>query len=180
MDVNLPAHIDDLLRGDAEQFHREIRNALRKTTQEAAQIALKEIEDRYNIGGENPGQIRPDVSNADALETTITASGSPIPLIDLNAVQNARGVQFFVTRAKASFLRGGFIQTMASGHTEVFKRTGFYRVMTSGRYRGRIRETIKTVRTISIAEMFSSRGVIDATESFFDERYAEILENSLN
>jgi hypothetical protein len=91
------------------------------------------------------------------------------------------GVTVMVRKGKRVLVKGreplsaGFVAEMQSGHIGIFQRTGIFRPMKRGRYKGKVRETIKEAVTLSLPEMFKGRRILPQINEFIRTKLPDML-----
>lgn len=162
----------------AEAYRKATLRALKRVSRSAETFANREIRATYNL---KRSQVDPYLSSrvvsTSKLQAALNIRGTRLPLMLFTPRQTSRGVYVTVKRGSPRHVKSAFIAQMASGHRGVFKRTGERRRMMRGRYKGLMREPIKELRTISLAEMFSNREVAHKIERFFRDKFPEVLQH---
>lgn len=133
------------------------RWALSRTKVTVRKEASQAIRKQYRIkAGDLAEHLFARGPYRDRLEVSIGARGNPIGLVRFSGRQTKRGATFQVRRDRPrQRLRHGFVATMASGHTGIFTRTGQFRVMRRGNYRGKRREVIEERFSLSAPAAFN-------------------------
>ncbi len=98
-----------------------------------------------------------------------------VSLVQYQVRQTRTGVKTEVIRGKSETLRHAFIATMPSGHKGVFQRTGQKKIATRGRYKGRMRETIKELYGPSLPKVFGNSILVEKLQKFIGEKIVQQL-----
>lgn len=136
------------------------RTFLSKEVRKELKIKAKPVRDAVRIKKASPN------ASLRNIQGIVEVSGKPIPLIEFGARErNVRkdgkvykGVSVRV-KDRRKVVRGGFLATMKSGRTGIFKRKGKSRLP--------IRELFST----SITDILRNEGFLDRIAKFVDERF---------
>lgn len=158
-----------------------ITRALNKTAITARADAARNIRDAgYGIKVSSvKGAISIRRATNQELKAIVTATGSPIPLINYGARQTSKGVSVNVKNGR-KVIAHAFIATMASGHKGVFARQGktHKKVMRRGRtYWSGL--PVKELFGPSIPTAFANGAVQDAVKTAIEERFPVVLRQEL-
>lgn len=113
--------------------------------------AKRDIRAEYNIPA---GRIGKDLS-ATEFPSSVRLKGrfKGIGLINFAARQTLKGVTYSIFRGRRGLLDGAFIATLPGGNVQVMERSGAKRLMTRGRYVGKLRQPIHTQYGPTAAQM---------------------------
>lgn len=158
-----------------------ITRALNKTAITARADAARNIRDAgYGIKVSSvKGAISIRRATNQDLKAIVTATGSPIPLINYGARQTSKGVSVNVKNGR-KVIAHAFIATMASGHQGVFARQGktHKKVMRRGRtYWSGL--PVKELFGPSIPTAFANGAVQDAVKTAIEQRFPVVLRQEL-
>ena len=143
------------LQNLATAFPRAGASALNKMATQAKTEASRRVRARYNIKKSDlDSNFKMKRANINHLESSVTASGKRLPLIDFGARQRKVGVSVMVIRGQRKVVAHAFITTMRSGHEGVFRRTGKERL------------PIQELVSLSVPKMFGSRNIMAAMKDF--------------
>lgn len=114
------------LAGIPKAMPRVISRAINRTISPAKTAVSRGIRQEVNIkAGDLNKKIKVEKATFGKWEGRIKLSTKRIPLEDFGAKQTAKGVSYKIKKAGGrKVISSGFIATMASGHTGVFKRKG--------------------------------------------------------
>jgi hypothetical protein len=113
--------------------------------------AKRDIRAEYNVPA---GRLAKDLS-AQEFPSSVRLKGrfKGIGLINFAARQTLKGVTYSIFRGKRGLLDGAFIATLPGGNVQVMERFGAKRIMTRGRYVGKLRQPIHTQYGPTAAQM---------------------------
>lgn len=146
------------LRSIPEQSRLAMRRAIQRTGTSTRTETRKVLRSqRLNIKASVLNRQVQLVGRRDD-QITVRATGAPVPIQGLSGTRGTkkRGVSYRV-RANQPLqrLRHAFVARMASGHVGVFVREGQPRTMQSGSYKGKRRQPIREVYTLSAGSAFA-------------------------
>ncbi|MHB1051351.1 MAG: hypothetical protein ACYC09_14830 [Bacteroidota bacterium] len=164
----------------AEMFPKAGARALNEAAKQTRTFANKRLREVYNIRQAALNkEIKIIPANQRRLQARLVLRDKPIGIIKFFPKKTSAGVGFQIRVGQQRVIRSGFIAKMESGHIGVFVRTGKKQTAKSGRYRGKLRETIEERFTISSAEMFGSQRMYDEVSQFIADNLPRILESKL-
>lgn len=169
------------IKGFGKDVDKAMISALNRTAAQGKTFADKTIRQTYNL---KSAEVKKNmyVSKAYGSKTSseIVATGKRLSLGKFNPKQNKSGVSFKVRKdRKRSLLKHNFVQTMSSGHLGVWYRTGEFRIMQRGTYKGKRRERIKERFTIGVPSMFGSNNIMNKTKRFVNEKFPIVFASRL-
>ena len=165
---NLP-NVLEQIDIDKKGYQTVVLRSLNKVARSAEVRANRQIREVYNLHRADVDKgitVRP--ASATELKAVISVKGKRLPLVLFNARQLQAGVKVTITKGGRTLLPHVFIAQMKSGHLGVFGRVGNARLPIKERY------------TISVAEMFGSRVVIQDLETYISEQLPAVLTHELD
>lgn len=173
----------NVMKDMSEEMKRDLRIAEMKTVnrmvKEAKSFAIKELSQER---GFQESQLDKTIKVQEATETglysMLSSTSRRIPIFKLTARQTSRGIIFSLGQPKE--ILHAFLAQMKSGHKSVFMRYGNKRRASSGRYIGKLRQPIKELYTLSIAEFFGTKIMAQKIDSFIKNRLPNIFAEEMN
>lgn len=152
------------LKQIAKEFRPAALRALNKTARMVEVQANRNIRERYKLKrAAVDAAISIRAASISNLTAIITAKGKRFPLFEFGLKQTRKGVPVVIVKGQRKVIRSSFYATMKSGHTGIFKR------------KDKARLPVKELRTIGVAEMFSSKANREKLIKFFFEKLPEVL-----
>lgn len=172
---------DGIIKKIAANYQSVAVGSLRKVAEQVRTQAKREITARYKI---HSSLIKDNIKinlHPSRLEADIVLKSRLLEAIEFSPrASNRRGVSVEIIRGQRRYPKSWFIQQMASGHINIFRRTGKFAIMSKGSYAGKRREVIQIVHTISASQMLAARPVFEKLEKFFREKLPEVLKHELD
>jgi hypothetical protein len=138
------AQLAKVLEGNASQLKRDVRTAVNKTITNTQSQWAKEIGKEVAL---TPKAIKQVLKKeiAQSLEnpsgSVVLSKSKRLPLKEFKPRQTAKGVSYTAYKGKKrQTLKSAFLASTVGNH--VFSRQGAKRVMTKGRYKGKMRQPI--------------------------------------
>ena len=154
---------------DQEGYRKVVLRSLVKVADQAETLGNRMVRETYNMKRADVDKaITVTPSSISKLQVDIRVKGRRQPLLMFQAKQLRKGVKITVKRGGRSLLPHAFIATMKSGHKGVFTREPKAK-----------RLPIGEKFTISVAEMFGSKTIVDSIEALMLDKFPGILENQL-
>jgi len=108
---------------DAKKFKQAMRSTVDKTATFAKKALADEIVSEYNVKrGDVLNKMTVKRTTINELRSILRITSAKFSKIYFNARQTGRGVLANISRKKIEFMPSAFIQTMKTGHRDVFKR----------------------------------------------------------
>lgn len=116
--------------------------------------ARRDMQGEYNLGAR---RITQDLSSrGDDEGIRLTGHWRGIGLRNYSGRQTRKGVTAAIMRgAKRSLYQGAFMAPLASGNVQAVSRYGAKRLMTQGRYKGKLRQPIAVEYGATVAQMLA-------------------------
>lgn len=113
--------------------------------------ARRDIQAEYNIGA---ARVRKDLSMTGGNdELRLTGHFRGIGLRNFGARQTRKGVTAAIIRGQRSLHPGAFMAKLLGGNVQAVSRFGAKRVMTAGRYKGKLRQPLAVEYGATVAQM---------------------------
>ena len=153
-------HVITFLREMPEMFPEAIADAANKAAKRVTPEARKLLKKYWNAAkGAANEEWKTTKAKADDPTATVSVSSGMTPFYNMGAApqsvmsgKTSGGVSVFIGENRHVF-KHAFVAQTASGHKGVFERTGKTRIINSGRGKGKRREAVKELYTISIPQM---------------------------
>nr|WP_308006592.1 hypothetical protein [Xanthomonas albilineans] len=118
--------------------------------------ARRDIQSEYNITAQ---RVNKDMYVSMDGDSAVKLIGRfrGIGLMNFDARQTRKGVTYSVLRGKRELSEDAFIATLVNGNRQVVSRVGKKRVMTQGRYRGKLRQPIVVEYGATLAQMLGKK-----------------------
>lgn len=115
--------------------------------------ARRDIQAEYNLGAR---RITQDLSSrVDADGIRLVGHWRGIGLRNYGGRQTRKGVTAAIIRGRRSLHPGAFMAPLASGNVQAVSRVGAKRVMTQGRYKGKLRQPLAVEYGATVAQMLA-------------------------
>jgi len=163
---------------DAKGYKKILLRSLTKVSAQAETLGNRLVRETYNVSRSEVDKaitVRP----ASVTDPTvfINVHGKMLPLIMFSPSQKVgrrSGVIVKIKRGGRTVSKAMFIAQMKSGHIGIFTRMEEKFMKTNPN-----RQAIRENYTISVANMFGSRPIIEALERLLTDKFPAILENQL-
>lgn len=184
------------LKGFEKEVSIAAYHALNRTVDftvvQVARIVPKEYSIKSSEVKESLKRKKPEKSDLTASVTSTghTLSFAHFPFTPKTAKRSKRSI--FDTAVVVSIIKPkgkimskkGFVASTGAKSEEktqfnVFKRTGKFSITQKGRYRGRFREEIAPIRTLSIPQMITNSGVADKIMDAAQKKLEERLDHEI-
>lgn len=168
------------------KFDRYMRRAFNSTVRASKTEAKRAIGKRYNLPAK---RIDKGLKLAKVIPSefrfSIQGDRQPVSLTSFNSTKQLKrnGVSFKLLRAGArkrnqkGFIAAGLAGDRVGGNRLAFVRVpGKRRTMKAGRYRGKVRQVIKSLKGPSVGAMLEDTGTVDHIVTFAAGKYAAELD----
>ena len=168
-------------KGFGKNVDKAMISALNRTAAQGKTFADKTIRGTYNVkSADVKKNIYISKANPARSSSEIVATGKRFKLIKFNPKQTNKGISFKVRKdKKRSVLKHNFMQTMSSGHTGAYYRTGEFKVMSKGKYKDKRREIIKERYSLGVPNMFAAQSIMNKTKFFVHEKFPIVFAQRL-
>lgn len=143
--------------------------------------ARRDMQAEYNIGARRVNQDLSSRIDGDTIK--LTGHWRGIGLMNFGARETRKGVTASIMRGRRSLYPGAFKAPLASGNVQVVSRYGAKRLMTQGRYKGKMRQPLAVEYGATVAQMlakgrrperladYAGTKLLEEAERIFDVRY---------
>ena len=161
-------------------YQKATVSALKKVARSAEVLANRLIRQEFRLlRAELDTQLSSRAVSVSKLTAKVSAAGPRLALSKFPYQQQSKGVKVTVKRGRGKVIRHSFVVKLPSGHVGVFIRRGEKRRMTQGSYKGKMRQPIMELRTISVAEMFGAKRIQRLVTSHIKAKYPGVFQHEL-
>ena len=174
----IAGRLQNLSKMPARDFKRIMVSTQRGTFTETKRAAVT----YYGVNQKRVAEdIKVSTVKAAPVSFTITGDRTPISLRHYSQQGGkSSGLSFIVLRERGRKRFAGAFKAISNNASLVWARTGERRVMTKGRYRGKMREAIEPLFGPSVPDMLKNKAVFDRVEIYALTKMSSELDRSIN
>lgn len=155
-----------------------MRSAINKVLRQAKTLASKELRTVYRLKKVDIDRgMSLKLARGNDFTGTLEIGGKKLKLAIFPHRQLKVGVKVTIIRQAPKKIPGSFIAVLSSGHEGIFKRKGSKRIMTKGRYKGKLREPIVELVGPSIPQLFAGQKIIPKLKALVREKLPETFQH---